>query len=277
MKLDLVSILHCAGLDRSKVAGMARHQDSDFPLEDLRRTGEFELYQAYQARPVFDRFKQIVSFYGAPESRAIFHGLYHVRGRAPVAQSDRPENYRHYADDRATIFYKLERDPRFDFLQDRMVIEWKGARSWVQKLAPRSIVEIKAEGRRLPLFTDYLEFSLTFAQLEHLMTTEEAHRDWASALSAVAGVYLILDKEGKQYVGSAQGTSGIWGRWQEYARNGNGGNKKLLALQEKDPSCHENFLFSVLQVLPNTMSRTEVLKRESAYMRKLGTRATGLN
>ena len=37
------------------------------------------------------------------------------------------------------------------------------------------------------------------------------------------------------------------------------------------------FRFSVLQILPKTMARDEVVRREALHKRKLGTRATGLN
>jgi hypothetical protein len=33
----------------------------------------------------------------------------------------------------------------------------------------------------------------------------------------------------------------------------------------------------VLQILPKTMARDEVVRREALYKHKLGTRATGLN
>jgi hypothetical protein len=79
------------------------------------------------------------------------------------------------------------------------------------------------------------------------------------------------------YVGSACGESGIWGRWRDYARCGDGGNVQLRDLIKKDGAYPRNFRFSLLHILPRTMARNEVLKREQLYMKKLGTRATGLN
>ena len=148
----------------------------------------------------------------------------------------------------------------------------------MQELKPLEVLEIRAPGRKLLAFADYLEFSLTFAELKDLVATEEAHPDWTSALSAVAGVYLIRDnKTQKLYVGSTSGTEGIWGRWSYYAKTGDGGNQKLQELVRADPSYAENFVFSVLQVLPKTLKREEVIKKEELYKQKLGTSVSGLN
>ena len=78
-------------------------------------------------------------------------------------------------------------------------------------------------------------------------------------------------------LGARTGESGIWGRWRTYANTGDGGNVQLLELIQADPAYPERFRFSVLHILPKTMARDEVLKREMLYKQKLGTRATGLN
>jgi hypothetical protein len=138
------------------------------------------------------------------------------------------------------------------------------------------VLEIKEPGRSLPPFEDYLEFSLTYAELKDLFANGEAHRDWRIPLSSVAGVYLILaEHSGDLYVGSAYGESGIWGRWRNYADSGDGGNVKLTKLVVDDPSYPERFRFSILQILPRTMAREEVIKRETLYRRSLGARHTG--
>jgi hypothetical protein len=180
----------------------------------------------------------------------------------------------------ASYFYDLVRDPRFDDLRDRLVIEWGGAtRSWCQNLSNKRVLELKEPGRCLPPFDDYLEFSLSHGELVELFENAEAHREWRARLSAVAGVYLILAEDtGAQYIGSATGEDGIWGRWSDYARNGHGGNQLLRKLVRSDPALYPNgFRFSILQILPKTMSRDEVIARESVYKDKLGTRSVGLN
>jgi hypothetical protein len=66
-------------------------------------------------------------------------------------------------------------------------------------------------------------------------------------------------------------------RWRESAKSGHGGNALLRDLIRLDLSYPERFRFSMLQILPKTMSRDEVLRREALYKTKRGTRAKGLN
>ena len=114
--------------------------------------------------------------------------------------------------------------------------------------------------------------------MKTMFANEEAHRDWRIHLSAVAGIYLIVaEGTGNLYVGSAYGEGGIWGRWRNYARSGDGGDVRLRELIESDSSYPQQFRFSVLQTLPKTMAREEVISREVAYKHKLGKRAACLN
>lgn len=135
-----------------------------------------------------------------------------------------------------------------------------------------------AEGRALAPFADYLDFTLTHSQLKELVVHAGAHRDWHSSLSAVSGIYLILASgSGHQYVGSAYGLAGIWGRWNQYAANGHGGNALLRKLVETEDAYPAAFRYSVLQVLPKSTTAAEVIRWETQYNSKLGSRATGLN
>jgi hypothetical protein len=281
VEIRLLDILRLAGLDTALPTKVVRHQDDRFPVGELRRQNWLELYQAYQRRPVFHDVKQIISFYGLPGSRAGFYGVYKVLGHDPRREGPTPEGceWSQQWNRGSGFFYKLKRDPRFDDLRDRLIIRWTGALAWVQKrLDNKPVLEILEPGRKLPPFPDYLEFSLTYAELKDLFENEEAHRDWRTPLAAVAGVYLILaETSGKQYVGSAYGPNGIWGRWRNYANSGHGGNVQLRKLIRKDSSYPQQFRFSVLEILPKTMARERVLQRESLYKQKLGSRATGLN
>jgi hypothetical protein len=281
LNIGLVDILKLAGFDADSRWKLVRHQDTRYPVDELLRRKWFELYQSYQRRPVFHHARQIVSFYGMPGTRAGFYGVYAVVGHTPghsgpILDACPWSNdwHRH-----AKFFYLLKRDRRFDGLRDRLVIDWgRATRSWVQKGANKRVLEIREPGRRLPPFEDYLEFSLTFSQLCGLFADEGAHHDWKARLSAVGGIYLILaQKSGEMYVGSASGEGGFWGRWRQYAATGHGGNRLLRKLMEHDPSYPQAFRFSVLQILPKTMAREEILRREAIYKMKLGSRAKGLN
>jgi len=80
-----------------------------------------------------------------------------------------------------------------------------------------------------------------------------------------------------QYIGSASGSNGFWGRWANYAKNGYGGNIELKALLNKDPSYAKNFRYSILQTLPSNYTAKQVVAYESLYKEKLGSRVHGLN
>lgn len=280
MKIALLDILKLAGFDAALETKVVRHQDDRWPVEELRRHDWLDLYQAYQSKPVFHDVKQIVSFYGLSGSRAAFYGMYNVLGHRPSHEGPTLAacKWSQEWQQKTRFFYGLKRDTRFDDLRDRLVISWTG-RSFVQKRSDNKyVLEISEPGRKLPPFSDYLEFSLTYAELKDLFQNEEAHRDWREPLKAVSGVYLILaETSGKQYVGSAYGTKGIWGRWREYATSGHGQNAKLRDLVRKDSSYPERFRFSVLQILPKSMKPERVIARESIYKEKFGSRATGLN
>lgn len=284
MTLGLVDILKIAGFDPTLDTKLVRHQDRRYPVEELRRHDELEPYQSYQGKAKFHGAKQIVSFYGLSGTRAGFYGVYKVRGRhsARKGRALAPSDWSQKWIKGSRFFYDLERDPRFDDFRDRLIIDWgPGTRTWVQKLdikRDKPVLEILPPGRKLDPFDDYLEFSLTYAELKDLFANEEAHRDWRIPLGAVAGVYLILaQRSGDLYVGSAYGEGGIWGRWRNYSISGDGGNVRLRELIKRDSAYPEQFRFSVLQILPKTMAPNEVLKREALYKHKLGTRATGLN
>jgi hypothetical protein len=281
MTIGLLDILKLTGFDATTPCKLVRHQDDRFPVDDLRRHDWLELYQSYQGRPIFHDVKQIISFYGLPGTRAGFYGVYKVLSHRPANQGPTLDRCPWSQDwhGEASFFYDLERDTSFDELRDRLIIDWgRATRSWVQNLANKPVLEIQEPGRRLPPFDDYLEFSLTFAQLKDLFANEEAHREWRARLSAVGGVYLILaEASGDLYVGSASGEGGIWGRWRQYANSGDAGNELLRDMIKRDPSYPSRFRFSLLQILPKTMARDEILRREALYKAKLGSRAKGLN
>jgi hypothetical protein len=176
-------------------------------------------------------------------------------------------------------FYDFVKIAGYEALEHRLVIDWgRGTLAWHQQVTNKPVLELLPEGRRLPAFDDYLEFSVSHRQLVELYRQPDAHRDWRAPLEAVAGVYLIqAETTGDLYVGSASGAAGLWGRWEQYAKTGHGGNRRLADLLGRDPDYPGRFRYSVLQILPKTFTRDEVLRREAVYKQKLGSRATSLN
>jgi hypothetical protein len=220
-----------------------------------------------------DNFKgceYIVSFVGLKHNRSLLFGVFKVNGSKKGARTDGRPGY----------FYDLEQVAEFNSLVGRLIIDWGGAaRSWFQwyHKRPKEVIEILPQGY-IGNFPGLLDFVLEFKELKELIEYPDANRDWYHHLSSVNGVYLILDdKRGKQYIGSACGDQGIWGRWKNYAATHHGGNKELKALLEKDPEYARNFRFSVLQALPSNTTAPETIEVEKLYKKKLGSLAHGLN
>lgn len=285
--IGIIDLLDLRGFDREQPTKFVRHQDSKrCDVSDLMRRGWLEFYQATQSKAIFDGCKQIVNFIGAGGTKARFIGVYKVVGPKQGARRIHPPKGYPAELCISRYYYDLEHQVAYKDWENRIVIEWgKNAISWHQWFNKKGrvpndkeVIEMLRGGQTLAPFRDYLDFNLTHAELKELFNHEDANREWRSRLSAVEGVYLILAATtGKQYVGSAYGAKGIWGRWAQYARNGHGGNKMLKELIAKDPNYPEEFSYSVLQILPKSFAAKEVIKAEQRYMKKLGSRAIGLN
>jgi hypothetical protein len=260
---------------------VVRHQDSELDVREVYRSGQLELYQSFQSKPVFRNYDLLVSFVGHPDFEAVFAGVYRVGVESAPGVVAPPPEYLAWPRSRPDLYhYELTKDPRFDSLQDRLVIGWGGGtRAWVQKFRPNSkpVVELLPEGY-VRDFPGFLDFTLTFDELKGILKNPAAHRQWHLMLSSVAGVYLILNgANGEQYVGSAYGAKGILGRWAAYADNGHGGNVQLRELGVRDPLAKRQLRFSILQTLPRTLTAGEVIAHERRHKEKLGSRAHGLN
>lgn len=127
-------------------------------------------------------------------------------------------------------------------------------------------------------FPGYYDVILSYSELREMINNPDSNRKWHRMLISISGVYLILDKiSGKQYIGSAYGKNGIWGRWKKYSKNPSGGNELVKKLLDKKPNAYENFQFSILRVLEHSSTKDEVIQQESCIKIKLGTRVFGLN
>lgn len=158
-------------------------------------------------------------------------------------------------------------------MHGRLVIGWNAPRSWWMRAKTAGAYPVTgiADAEPIP-FAGFDELILKHAELQAVMR-EPRYASWRTALGAVKGVYLITDtKDGRQYVGKADGADTIRGRWSAYAANGHGSNRDLRGL---DPT---SFRFSVLRAFdPATPETTLNFMAESHYKRALDTRAHGLN
>lgn len=249
-----------------KKVKLVRHKDSRQEYRHVMHDRETLLeYQKEQNKDVFKGCDYIVSFVGLDRKRSVFIGVFEVLGSNPTD---------------GKMNYNLQAVSEFEGLVDRLIIDWgNNAISWHQWFdkQDKEVIEILPKGY-IGSFPGLTEFFLSFDELEKLINNPDGNRDWFHHLTSVNAVYLILDsRTGEQYIGSAYGADGLWGRWSNYARTKHGDNKKLKDLIKQIPDAYKSFRYSILQTLPSNLTPNEVIKIENLYKEKMGSRVHGLN
>ena len=277
MPLRFNQLLAEAGLDPGDVR-LLRHQTSlgsgRSLLEAWRSVRpEFETYQALQlsakrasfARPYW------AAFFGTWDGRTLFGGIYEAGAPLGLAEAVAVP-LTGVIDPAGTVDRYTTR--LTDLLSDysgRLYIDWgggsSGKRSWNQRADAQNkcITELHLSEAEQP-------FPGLMAIASSLSVLGEAPSGWAQRLSEARGVYLLsCPRNGELYVGSATGTGGFWSRWQEYRRNGHGGNLALVDRESTD------WRVSVLQVAGSADSTDDILAMEATWKVKLQSRDLGLN
>ena len=263
--ITIQELLYNRGLDKNARIKLVRHKSKGRDLYNQYRTDNkrFLDYQNSQAKNVFKNVDFIVSFIGEKGVMSRFIGVFKVLEQKQVAQN-------HFV-------YKMVSEKGFEDLIERVIVSWRTPISWHQWIKNKmEVVEIHP-GLHYQQFTDYFDFMLDFHELKEIISNQ--YRDWKRTLSITKGIYLISDtNSGKLYVGSAYGEDGIWGRWHTYvSTNGHGNNKTLKELIKGDKNYANNFKFSILMLLPSTITADEAIKKERLFKNKLGTNSFGLN
>ena len=122
----------------------------------------------------------------------------------------------------------------------------------------------------VPVFDSYEDVMLNYSELKAIF--DGNYEAWINSLKSVNCIYAIVDKsKGRMYIGSTYGTSGIYGRWREYAQTGHGGNAEL---KTQNP---DNFQWIILEVFPLKIKSEKAIARENFYKEKFCTRKFGYN
>jgi len=157
-------------------------------------------------------------------------------------------------------------------LRNRLVVVWPSPRAWWINgtTAARYLVDEVADARPVP-FPGFDRLVLDLARLQAVMR-EPKYASWRTALGSVKGVYLITDtRDGRHYVGKADGEETLRQRWGAYAANGHGGN---VDLRDRDAA---GFRFSLLRVFDPATPEAEINATESHFKTALDSRAHGMN
>ncbi len=182
------------------------------------------------------------------------------------------ENRGEISNDGERRIFDLEISAHLADLRNRLVIGWRSPRTWRltgPTAAGYPVLEI-ADAQPIP-FPGFDRLVLDHEQLQAVMR-EHRYASWRTALSSVAGIYLITDtSDGRQYVGKADGAESIRQRWGAYATNGHGGNVELRNVDAA------SFRFSLLRVFDPATPTKVIDEAESHFKLALDSRKHGLN
>ena len=276
MPIMFSTILREAGLDLTDVR-LIRHKDTRAtrgrsPYELWRdNRPQFELYQSTQK--IKNRKKFTAPYWAVfvvnVNDETMFAGLYKARYHGLLTR-DTPQPHIEGGIDKAGScdVYDLTLADALHDLIGRLFIDWgPGALAWVQYADRRDkpITELRMSFREeeFPGFLNFIQPLSKFAKLP---------KSWATALRSSRGVYLLTcPKTKEQYVGSATGEEGFWGRWQEYVQTGHGGN---VALKSREPS---DYQVSILEVAGTSATTEDIKEMEGRWQRKFQSKEMGLN
>ena len=211
-----------------------------------------------------------------PRIWVVFLGESRIRTRLLAVYENHGEVLAERTADRRC--FDLRPSPVLSALVDRLIIQWSGFRSWARSGLSASefpIVEIAdPQDVEFPGFDSVI---LSYDELQDVVE-EPRYSAWRTALGAVQGVYLITDiSTGQLYVGKADGSENILGRWSTYARDGHGGNVALQELADLDSRHARHFQFILLRVFGPSVPTAEVDAAEKHFKDALLTRKYGLN
>jgi hypothetical protein len=275
MPIMFNTILRDAGLPLADVR-LIRHKDNRAtkgrtPYELWRdNRPQFELYQSTQK--IQGRKKFIAPYWAVfivnLNDNTMFAGLYAVRYRGLLEKDTLKPQMEGVDEAGSCDVYDLTLQDTLRDLIGKLFIDWgPGALAWVQYADrhDKPVTELR-EVFQEDSFPGFLNFIKPLSQLEKIP------KSWIAALQSSRGIYLLTcPKTKEQYIGSATGEEGFWGRWQDYAQTGHGGN---LGLKSRDPS---DYQVSILEVAGTSATIEDILKMEGRWQSKLQSREMGLN
>ena len=271
-------VLRKVGLDPAKVK-LIRHALTDKGFKSCYDKNMVLEYTRQQKSGFSKNYDYWCVFISGKGTLAKLFACYRVGNSVPDTPDAMPKDFPHtewFQGENA--YFDLE---HIDLLKDyegRLTIDWgNSARMWHQKgTTEKPIVAIQADEKKV--FSGFENLILTYDELKEIVENPTIYEAWHTALSSVNAIYLIVDQEtGKQYVGSAYGKDGLLGRWSCYVNSLHGNNKLMKELICAYPERYHHFQFSILQILPKTVTDDEVIQTESLYKKKLLTIPFGMN
>lgn len=232
-----------------------------------------ELFEQYQSIQTISNFTKLNTNYWAaflptPADEVLFIGLYHAEYEG-VLQHDMPSPQGEGVEKAGTVaIYRQTLLSEMSEYIGRLTIDWgKSERAWIQRADKQNkrILELRKEFKE-PDFPGFLHFIEPLSRISMLPSS------WIAVLESARGIYLLTcPKSKEQYIGSAYGEHGFWGRWQSYLQTGHGGN---IGLRNREPS---DYQVSILEVVGSSHTINDIIEIESRWKKKLQSREMGLN
>ena len=276
--LYLSDIINRTGLNLNRIK-LIRHSLNQDLFRCCYEKGFLKEYTQIQSENFSRGYDYWLVFIGGQGTSAKLIAFYKVVTSEPISPEMMPKGYpaaeMFYTED---YCYTLENVDILDDLIDRLIIDWgKGTLSWHQKATNEKPVLAIQENAGIT-FSGFENVLLTYNELKEIVEDSVRFADWHTALSSIYAIYLIVDrKTGEQYIGSAYGKGGLLQRWSAYVSTKHGGNKMMKEVICRHPDRYQYFQFSILQILPKTITEDEVIQLESLYKKKLMTTTFGMN
>jgi len=254
-KIDLKSILNISDPTKYKLH-LASFNGKDYPLnvfvEDKEKWHSWNSWRSTKDEFNREYIFSLIDDHHEPDTW-LFGGVYRVIERGG-------EDHAHS--------YKVELTNQFSPMIGRLKLKWKRSgraksrilENYIEQFEVSEILKEPYSGER---FCGYENIDHDFDRLEAIFANSKL--DWKAALENVKGVYLIIDKSnGKKYVGSAYGDTGIWSRWSTYMATGHGYNDELTKVIDEQglDYARENFKFSLLEYRPMKTDDKKIFDRE---------------
>lgn len=279
ISLYLSDILLRNKLDLKRIK-LIRHSLKHARCKVCYESGWLEEYQKIQNENFFNNCDYILSFIGESGTSAKFLGCYKVAGGMHVRRCTIPNGFPvpEMFQEESSFYYEMESVELLEDLKNRLIIDWGRAtvawHQWATK--DKAILAIQQNPKFL--FRGYEQVVLTYSELKEIIEDKTLYENWRTALSSVYAIYLIVDTiNGKQYIGSAYGKDGLLGRWRCYIDTGHGNNEGMKEVLCDCSDRFQYYKFSILQILPKTITSDEVIEIETLYKRKLLTKEFGMN
>lgn len=274
-------VLIKVGLDPKKVK-LIRHAYSDKGFKACAEKGMIYEYTCHQKSKFSSNYDYWAVFISDKGTLAKLYALYKVNGvKCPDTKKNMPKGMpeieaKQFKGENA--IFDLEPVDYLKEYEGKLIIDWGNAAiSWHQKgTIEKPIISILPDEKKV--FSGYENLVKTYDQLKEIIENEQVYESWHTALKSVYAIYLIIDTEtGEQYVGSAYGEEGLLGRWKAYVSSQHGNNKKMKELICNYPERYHAFQFSILQILPKTLTDEQIVGIENLWKMKLQSKKFGMN